>query len=96
MTQQDIEALLSKYPRQTLHFLRDQMGLSQGRFAFQLHVPQATVGRWEAQRRAISPAYRRELARLLRPYVGTPEWQAFVGTLAADGECPEPPGQETG
>lgn len=72
------EELLRRYPRETLRWLRGQLGLSQEAFAEHVGVGTQTVAGWESRRQNISPPNRARLAAMLAPHLATPEGKAFV------------------
>lgn len=81
--------LLQDYPRETLHFLRDQRKLGQKELAAQLNTGTSTVGRWEAHQRKIAPYYRRDLIPMLTPLLRTPFGEAWVQMLLEREEARE-------
>jgi ribosome-binding protein aMBF1 (putative translation factor) len=82
------DELLRRYPRETLRWLRAQLGLTQLDLAHQLGANYNTVPNWESRRYAISPAYRARLVLLLAPHLATPEGAAFAQSLGR-GEAPQ-------
>ena len=52
------DELLRLYPRETLRWLRGQLGESQLAFAQHLGAATETVAAWEARKHPISPGYR--------------------------------------
>ena len=79
------DELLRRYPRETLRWLRQRLGLSQLDFALRLGVSPATPTHSEARRRALGPANRKLLAAMLKPHLATPEGQDFVRSLEGEG-----------
>jgi transcriptional regulator with XRE-family HTH domain len=75
------DELLRRYPRETLRWLRGQLGESQLAFAQHLGAATETVAAWEARKHPISPGYRERLARPLVPQLATPEGAAFLQSL---------------
>jgi transcriptional regulator with XRE-family HTH domain len=82
------DELLRLYPRETLRWLRGQLGLSQMALAERVGADVKTVSEWERQRRAISQRKRAQLAALLAPHLATPEGAAFVQSLGR-GKAPQ-------
>ena len=78
------DALLLRYPRATLRFLRRRLGLSQEAFAAHLGASRETVESWESRGRAIEPRYQRRLLPLLARHLATPEGEAFARSLGRD------------
>jgi transcriptional regulator with XRE-family HTH domain len=77
----DADELLRLYPRETLHWLRRRLGLSQLDIGLLAGTGSRSVARWEARRVGISPRYRARLAALLAPHLATPEGEAFLQSL---------------
>ncbi len=84
------EELLRRYPRETVRWLRDRLGLGLAAFAKRAEVQQLTVAGWEDGRAPIrrKASYLR-LAALLAPHLATPAGEAFVQSLGR-GEAPKP------
>ena len=78
------DELLRRYPRETLRWLRQRLGLSQLDFALHLGVSSTTLGSWEARRHGISDDHRAQLLALLAPHLATPEGQAFARSLGRE------------
>jgi hypothetical protein len=81
------DELLRLYPRETLHWLRRRLGLSQLALSLQVDAYDGAAGHWEVRRHRIAPPYRARLAALLAPHLATPEGAAFIQSLGR-GEAP--------
>ena len=75
------DELLRRYPRETLRWLRQRLGLTQLDLALDLGAGEGTVGQWEVRRHCPSEKYWAQLAALLRPHLATPAGVAFVRAL---------------
>ena len=72
------DELLRRYPRETLRWLRDRLGLTRGAFARRVGVVPLTVRHWEDGRHSLSPHSRARVSPLLAPYLVTPEGEALL------------------
>jgi len=79
------DELLRRYPRETVRWLRGQLGLTQEALAFEIEVETGTVAGWETRCHGIAPYNRARLAALLAPQLATPEGEAFVRSLGEGG-----------
>ena len=75
------EALLLHHQRETMRWLRGQLGLSQAVFARWLGATPTAAGDYEAGRRPPPLGHRLRLAQVLAPRLATAEGRAFVHAL---------------
>jgi DNA-binding transcriptional regulator YiaG len=76
--------LLSSNPRETLRWLRGELGLSQAALAAALAVTPGSVAAWETHRRSIPHRHRVRIAALLAPRLITAAGHAFVQSLVEE------------
>jgi transcriptional regulator with XRE-family HTH domain len=80
------DELLRRYPRETLRWLRGQLGLTQAGMAALVTAAPMTIANWESGRSTIRLVRnRRRLAALLAPHLATPEGEAFARSLGRNG-----------
>jgi transcriptional regulator with XRE-family HTH domain len=83
------DALLQRYPGETLRWLRGRLGLTQRAFAARIGADPKSVSRWEAGRARISLPMHRRIVPLLAQHLATPEGDGFARTLYGVGGVPE-------
>ena len=82
------DALLQRYPSETLRWLRGRLGLTQRAFAARIGADPKSVSRWEAGLARISLPNHRRIVPLLAPHLSTCKGVAFARALQETGAAP--------
>jgi DNA-binding transcriptional regulator YiaG len=72
---------LRLYPRETVRWLRQRLGLGLSAFALHVDANPANVRGWERGTRTPARFARRRLAKELATHLATPEGEAFAQSL---------------